>query len=353
MAKLLPVVKELPAQRTAFVARAMGAAGSAAMMGSDVARAVVVDEAQLQSDATRAAIDAGRNVVAELARREDAYHGTLRALSGLFSTSPMMFEPEAHQLRMLQTYAGGWALLRHDTLLYAYQMGAECDAEDLTAPYGWVEPYPEIYTELRTMVRQFETRLRDAGIPTGEVATDDLDGAFSIGAKTEALVGFLDKMIRWSTMELAGEVFSPEERTELAMVGGAAEYVVLTLADAYELGNGNDDMAVVADVFTFHGQALEVAVGHPELIYALIPSPTGWVLGRGSVLAYREFFVPTTGRMTDQEWRDRVLASTDLEAGTRPAWLSPIQEATVGVVTLPADGKEQTRCGYYGGAYEL
>lgn len=353
MAKLLPVVAELPPDREALVARAMGAAGSAAVMGSDVARTIVLDKAGSEAAVLKTGIDAGRSLLEAMHSRDDAYHATLRALTGLLHTDPLMFESKAHQLRMLQTYAGGWALLRHDTLLYAYQMGAECDAEELTAPYGWIEPYPEVYGELRKMALGFERRLVAAGISVEAKDPAGFDSDFDIKHKTAALVKFLDKMIAWSNKELAGETFTEEERTAVAMVGGEAEWVVLTLADAYELGAGNDDMAVVADVFTFRGQALEVGVAHPELIYAVIPGPDGWLLARGAVLGYREFFVPSASRMTDEQWRARVGASKDFEAGTRPPWLAAIEQDPVGVVELPSDGKSQTRCGYYGGAFAL
>jgi hypothetical protein len=254
---------------------------------------------------------------------------------------------------MLQTFAGGWAQLRHDTLLYAYQMGAECDAEELPAPYGWVEPYPKVYAGLRDMVKGLAERLAAAGIVERE-QEEDLDAPyFTIAAKTEAVVGVLQRLEDWSRKELAGEAFTVEERTELAMVGGFVEHAVLTLADAYELGEGNDDIAVVADVFTWRGQALEVGVAHPELVYAVIPTPEGWALARGAVMGYRETWVPTGDRLTDEAWRARMAASEDSEAALRPKWLAPLQAASVGVVQLPPDGEAQTRCEYYGGAFEL
>ncbi|MEM6993535.1 MAG: DUF3160 domain-containing protein [Myxococcota bacterium] len=353
MSKMLPLVRELPDTRRDLVARAMGPAGAAAVLGSDDARAVVLELAGDEHDSLTAALTEGAALLAKQPARDDAYHGTLRALTHLLDADPLMFDPAAHRRRMLQSFAGGWALLRHDTLLYAYQMGAECDAEELTSPYAWVEPYPEVYGELRTMVTDFSKRLRSAGVTMKSRDDEWEEGKYSIATKTDALVGFLDQMIRWSNKELAGEAFTPEERTDVAMVGGRAEHVVLTLADAFELGAGNDDMAVVADVFTFRGQALEVAVGHPELIYAVIPTPEGWALARGAVMAYREFFVPTAKRMTDETWKEQVGKSADFELSSRPAWLSNTLAPEVGVIELPSDGKGQDRCEYNGGIYEL
>ena len=354
MSMLLPIVRDLPLSRRDFVARAMGAAGSAAAMGSETAREIILAKSGDQRGEVLAELVRGRGYVEKAGARDDAYHGTLRALEAALHTDPLWFEPSGHELRMLQTYAGGWAMLRHDTLLYAYQMGAECDAEELVAPYGWVEPYPEVYRALKAMVSGFSTRLRGAGIITEVEEAEEWDtGQFSIDTKTKAVLDYLDRMIEFSNKELEGETFDEDERTQLAIVGGYAEQVVLTLADAFELGEGNDDMAVIADVFTFRGQALEVAVGHPELIYAVIPTPDGWAIARGAVLGYREFFVDSADRMTDEQWRERLNGSKDFEAGSRAPWLKDITASPVGVIELPPDGKGQTRCEYYGGKYEL
>jgi len=137
------------------------------------------------------------------------------------------------------------------------------------------------------------------------------------------------------------------------MVGGFVEHAVLILADAYELGDGNDDMAVTADVFTWRDSALQVGVAHPDLVYAVIPTPEGWALARGAVMAYRETWVPSSGRLTDEAWRARVARSKDGVASLRPAWLDPVVMDSVGVVTLPAQTDPQIRCGYNGGAFEL
>jgi hypothetical protein len=112
-------------------------------------------------------------------------------------------------------------------------------------------------------------------------------------------------------------------------------------------------MAIVADVFTWQRRALEVGVGHPELVYAVIPTPEGWMVARGAVMGYREFFVDADARLTDEEWRERVGKSASGLAEHRPAWLSELVAAPVGVVGFPADGKEQARCEYDASGFAL
>lgn len=357
MSALLPIVRDLPEYRDLVVKRSMGALGAAAMLGSDRARELVVAEADDLRAKVGEGIDEGRTMLGELGQRDDAYHRTLVALRGVLGSDPIWFDERAYELRMLQSFAGGWAMLRHDTLLYAYEMGAECDAEDLPAPYGWVEPVPQTYAALRAMVQGFATRVEQAGIVEAPPKEGEDDYGFSqfatIANKTKAMTGFLEQLETWSRAELAGKPFDEEQRTAIAMVGGFAEHVLLTLADAYELGAGNDDMAIVADVFTFKGRALEVGVAHPELIYALIPTPEGWTIARGAVLGYRELFVPQTDRMTDEAWRARLAKSADHAWSDRPSWLAPISTTSIGVVELAEGMEAQSRCEYYGGSFAL
>jgi hypothetical protein len=355
MSAMLELVRKLPeGEGEPFVMRAMGAMGSAAMLGDDVA-AKIVSEKAIDPAATQQAIVSGRKAIGELASRDDAYHRTLIGLRELLHAHPQYFEPDAFRLRLLQSFAGGWAMLRHDTLLYAYQMGAECDAQDFEPPHGWVEPMPEVYAALEKMVHEFGKRVDAAGIEEKQIDPDSgdyTDIQFStVKAKTEALVGFLQQLQAWSKKEIDGEAFNRDERNAIAQVGGFAEHVVLTLADAFELGEGNDDMAVVADVFTWRGRALEVGVAHPELVYAVIPTPDGWQLARGAVLGYREFL--SDERLTDEAWRERLRVSKDHEIARRPDWLAPITAEPVGVVELAPKMEGQFRCEYHGGIFEL
>jgi hypothetical protein len=207
------------------------------------------------------------------------------------------------------------------------------------------------------MVREFGKRAEQAGIREKEPNPDEMsyeEIQFStVKAKTEALVSFLQQLQAWSGKELAGEPFTHEERNAIAQAGGFAEHVLLTLADAFELGEGNEDMALVADVFTWRGRALEVGVAHPELVYAVIPTSDGWQLARGAVLGYREFFVAAPDRLTDETWREQLGKSKDHEAARRPDWLAPITAAPVGIVELAPKMEGQYRCEYHGGVFEL
>jgi hypothetical protein len=102
--------------------------------------------------------------------------------------------------------------------------------------------------------------------------------------------------------------------------GGTLEQFTLAAADT--TGSDSRDLsdqkaALVADVATGTNDlqtlvALEEADGQPTLIYVVLPdSPERIAIG--AVYSYYEFTVPSSGRLTDQQWQAQV------EAGTNPA----------------------------------
>lgn len=334
--------------RTPLV-QAPGALGSAALLGSDLAQGIVVgNAADPQLKALDRAFFAGRKHIAGLpAARwgQDAYHGTLHALRALLpappATAPRLLRTPGWRLRALQAFASGWAELRHDTILYGEQSGAECDAPDPPAPPGWVEPVPEVYSRLAKMVQTLDKRLRAAGIPVKSSTRRDNPYARPLAEKTKTLVLLLHFLRDAAEQELRGKALTAKQRKRITLIGGEVEWLLISLANTDLLARRDQDMAVIADVFTWRsaGKAVEVAVGHPELIYAIIPGPKGPVIARGAVMSYREFLQPVAKRLTDEEWRGRLTAG---KAPARPAWLKPVYAEPVPFIQLV--GKGVSRC---------
>jgi len=329
--------------------RAPGALGSAALLGSDLARSIVVGtgvDAQLK--ALDRALLVGRKHIAGLPTArwgQDAYHGTLNALRALLpappATAPRLLRTPGWRLRALQAFAGGWAELRHDTILYGEQLGAECDAPDPPAPPGWVEPVPAVYSRLAKMVQTLDKRLRDAGIPVKSNTRKGNPYARPLAEKTQTLIKLLHFLRDAARLELRGKALTAKQRKRITLIGGEVEWLLISLANTDLLARRDQDMAVIADVFTWRSaaKAVEVAVGHPELIYAIIPGPKGPVIARGAVMSYREFLQPVSKRLTDQEWRGRLAAR---KGPARPAWLKPVYAEPVPFIKLV--GKGVSRC---------
>lgn len=330
--------------------RLVGPLATAAFLGSDLAERLLVQPTpDVRHDALKAAIGKGRAHISGLpptAWKGDAYHGTLHALAALLplapATAPQLLRSEGWRIRALGAFAAGWTELRHDTILYGEQSGAECDAEDPPPPPGWVEPLPEVYERLASMVTALEKNLVTAKVPMQEEPKSGHPYARPLAEKTKSLVGFLRFLRDVSRDQLAGRLPTDKQRRRITLLGGEAEWILISLANTDLLSPRDQDMAVVADVFTWRtaGKAVQVAVGHPELMYAIIPAPGGSVLARGAVMSYREFLGPQTNRLTNEEWRARLAGGT---VPPRPAWLAPIYAEPLPAIQPIGQGVD--RCG--------
>jgi len=345
---LMNMVKRGREERT--LTRAMGALGSAAVLGSDLARhEVLMGVEPDERDALAKGVELGRREIERVRPdrwKDDAYHGTLHALRAMLTPpldgAPSLLRTGAWRLRGLQAFAGGWAELRHDTILYGEQLGAECDAPDPAPPPGWVEPVPEVYGRLGAMVRRLDARFKRARIP--RKATDQNNPyARPLSEKAELVLDLLSFLEKAARQELAGKPLTRAQRKKITLIGGTVEWLMITLANTDLLQPRDKDMAVVADVFTWRltSQAVEVGVAHPDLIYALVPGPGGKpVIARGAVMSYREFLHPKSSRMTDEEWRRRLAAG---KGPGRPEWVGSIYAEPVRAIRLRGRGVD--RCG--------
>lgn len=367
MQELIPALLAFASERNPakVVAAMMGARGAAAVLGSGVARDLLLADlpAEGRSEAGAGLAKGQASLAAVGADRwsQDAYHGTLDALRTLLdplpANTPALLATEAWRLRAVQAFASGWAELRHDTVLYGEQSGAECDVEEFEPPPCWVEPVPELYRRLGDMVRELEKRLASAGVKMSFSARvraapslDEPNETITVvppARKTEILLGFLDELVKVSETELKGGKLDRNTLTWMTTIGGTVEWLLMTFSNSETLNQRDADMAVVADVFTWRPsqQVLEVGIAQPELIYAIIPSPKGPLLARGAVMAYREFMHPQASRMTDEKWRKVIAAGKSPE---RPDWLAPLYAAPLGPVKMPK--VTQSRCSPQSGA---
>lgn len=326
-----------------------GGVGAAAVLGSAEARGIAIDVLPARRAELGAAIDRGRAHIASIEPTRwdgDAYHGTIHALRSLFEplgeSAPAIMRTAAWRTRALQSFASGWAELRHDTILYGEQLGAECDAPDYEPPDAWVEPVPELYGRLAAMVRALDARLRAAGIPLDAARTDQAPYATPLAEKTRIAISLLDFLRECAELELRGVPFDRDRLTRLTLIGGEVEWLMIALANTDLLSERDRDMAVVADVFTWRptSEAVEVGIAHPDLVYALIPTPRGPVVARGAVMSYREMMQPISNRLTDEAWRALIAAGN---APERPGWVRALHAEPVPAIALVGEGV--SRCG--------
>lgn len=249
---------------------------------------------------------------------------TLRALTAPVPAGyPSFMRNDAWADKSLHTALGSWAELRHDTILYGKNSGAECgDGEEPPVVKGYVEPNVLCYDRLLTLTRQSRE-----GLTRRKLLSDRLKDRFE---QFEDLLTFLKKV---SEKELRDEKRTPEEYEEIRVIGGKFEYLTLSVMsgnpDQWELVSETDrDMAVVADVHAALDQrgastpgggskALEEAVGHAYEMLVIVPIDGKLTLTRGAVFSYYEFKHPLEDRLTDEKWQAILKAG---RAPDPPVW---------------------------------
>jgi hypothetical protein len=245
------------------------------------------------------------------------YWSWLYALKALLAPAPegypSFMRNAAWQDKSLNTALGSWAELRHDTILYGKQSGAEQgDGDEPFAYKGYVEPNVLVWQRLLSLTRQSREGLTARGL-----LSDELKGKF------EEFEQMLTTLNLISEKELRNQKLTTEEYDQIRHIGGQLEYLTLSVMtgkpDTWELVNETDkDMAVIADVHTGGDRALEEGVGHAYEILAIVPVEGRLVLTRGAVFSYYEFDYPAADRLTDEKWQALINAG---RAPQPPVWI--------------------------------
>ncbi|WP_051209024.1 DUF3160 domain-containing protein [Butyrivibrio sp. WCD3002] len=232
------------------------------------------------------------------------YSGWLNTLRPLFKEKgkgyPSYMQSEEWQKKDLETFAGSFAELKHDTILYAKQIMAEMgggDDEEIIDDRGYVDPEPEIYSRFAFLSQKTKEGLDDLGM-ISESDKGELDKLTEISMN----------LLKMSEKELQNETLTDEEYELIRCYGGDIEHFwyeankddVEDLCYAYQA-----PCPVIADIATDpNGSVLEVGSGQVDLIYVVFPIDGKLHVGRGSVYSFYQFATDMGNRMTDSEWRD-------------------------------------------------
>ena len=225
--------------------------------------------------------------------------------------------------KSLMTASSSWAELRHDTILYAKQSYTGLK-EGITKTYpGYVEPYPEVYARLASLVRLMIDGLSERGL---------LIGSFS--SKLIEIAEVFENLQIISIKELENEPLTDQDIGYINSAAMKIEDLASYDDPEYEewVSVADDRMAVIADVHTDPNteMVLEVGTGNPFVIYVIVQDHRGNLrLARGGTFSYYEFEQPMTERLTDEEWQDML----DNNPPSLPEWmLITIPLASVNVV---------------------
>lgn len=251
--------------------------------------------------------------------------GSLNSLFTLKSEYPYFMHLDAWEIKNLNTALSSWAELKHDAILYAKQpVVAECgggDPENFTPPpppraVGYVEPNIEFWNnclELLKMTRE--------GLDKYKLLTPDLK------AKTLRLEEYGTFLRDVSDKELKRIALTDKEYETIRIFGSSVENLTKEFYDfspdasKQDIEDGfpivDEEMAIIADVFTSNNECLEVGVGRGNEIYVIVEIEGYLYLTKGAVFNYYEFTQPVSNRLTDGQWREML----DADPPKMPVWL--------------------------------
>ena len=222
---------------------------------------------------------------------------------------PNFMQTDAWNRCTLSTFLASWAMLRHDTILYAKQSytplaGCASGMEEPVPSAGFVEPVPEVYAELRATLQ-----MARRGLEYYDISDDNLSSRFE---NAESLLETLQSI---SERELAGEMLTERDADFLK---GFAVYLEGAIAWGAITTEGLET-SLIADVHTDQNSSsvLEVASGNLDNCMVIYRRADGVVEAAiGPVLSYYQFNQPMNDRLTDEAWR-KMLRS---DPPARPDW---------------------------------
>lgn len=313
-----------------------------AALGSDRARAILdadPNENGYANYATQSAkMRAEVGAIDQATWTSNLYYSWLWTLQPLLRPAPegypSFMRTEAWTDKNLATALGSWAELKHDTVLYGKQSGAECGGGDEPPVVrGYVEPNVELYARLRHLTRLSREGLTSRGLVEKDEAVDTAFQSF------DDLLTFL---VTASEKELRNVPLTREEYDQIRYFGAQIEYLTLSVIDEglsnwFEIQSETDkNMAIVADVHTGGEAALEAGVGRANQIFVIAPVEGRLQLMRGAVFSYYEFAHPASDRLTDEAWQSMPKLR---KAPKPPAWTTSFTAGTPVVAAKPDEVK--------------
>jgi hypothetical protein len=228
---------------------------------------------------------------------------------------PAFMRTSAWQDKALMTALGSWTELRHDTILYAkqsYTMVGTAMPPPPQLTYGYVEPYPQVYSRLQYMMRDLREVIKAVEL-----------SAPAVSDKVREFEDVLSRLEKISQKQLHAEARTEEEYKLIWNMGQTLAGMAQFPPEIMEkiTSEADKQMDVVADVHTDlnTSQVLEEGVGSPFDIYVIIGEGPDRRLCRGGVFSYYEFKWPLDDRLTDEAWQDMEASNT---RPALPPWTS-------------------------------
>lgn len=216
---------------------------------------------------------------------------------------PAFMTTEAWARKNLETFAGSYTELKHDTVLYAKQVMAEMGGgpPEEFDDRGYVEPEAEVYRRFALLAQQTADGLAAYGMITDK-DVENLKRLQELAQQFEVI----------SYKELRDELLSDEEYELIRAYGGTLEHFWIdTLKDRDSVAGGvavnQSPSSLVVDIATDpNGVVLEVGNGRPAEILVIVPVDGELKLASGVVFDFYQFTQPISNRLTDTQWRQMI-----------------------------------------------
>ena len=231
------------------------------------------------------------------------YSGWLNTLRPLLEEKgegyPSYMQSDEWAKKNLETFAGSYAELKHDTILYAKQVMAEMGGpgEDyIPDDRGYVDPQPVVYSRFVFLADKTKEGLKSLGM-LDEAGEENL----------QLLSDIAMKLLNISEKELQNEKLTDEEYDFIRCYGGDLEHFWIEvnkenqpdLAYSYQA-----PCQVIADIATDpNGTVLEVGSGNAAKMFVVFPIDGELHVGSGSVYSFYQFETTIDNRLTDEQWR--------------------------------------------------
>ena len=307
-----------------------------AALGSNVAKEIALDSGASAFPDYETNLNKLRddiNSSSESLWSSSLYSGWINTLRPLLAEKgegyPSFMQNREWTKKTLETFAGSFAELKHDTVLYSKQPMAEMGGGDLDPvdDRGYVEPEPLVYARFSNLAKMTAEGLKKFGM----ISSDD--------EKNLGLLAELsDRLLVIAQKELKNELPSDEEFLLIKNYGGNIEHFWY---EAMKDDAGKDSFtseeypaAIIVDVATDpNGSVLEAGTGNPRTISVIVPVDGILRIAMGSVYDYYEFEWPLSNRLTDNEWRRMVGAESGLgylyekdDSIVNPDWTTSYRE---------------------------
>ncbi len=229
------------------------------------------------------------------------YSGWLNTLRPLLEEKkegyPSFMQSEEWVRKDLETFAGSYAELKHDTVLYSKQVMAEMGGGDIEEcdDRGYVQPEPVVYSRFINLSKKTKEGLEELGM-LKDSDKENLD----------RLTGIAQKLLAMSEKELRNETLSDEEYEFIREYGGDLEHFWLEVhSDEPDASLDSDPCSIITDIATDpNGSILEIGTGGADAVFVVFPIDGELHVARGSVYNFYQFEMPLSDRLTDEEWRN-------------------------------------------------